>query len=183
ETCSFLRIALTWVRTVTGSMKRRSAISKVVSPWLISSRTSHSRSVSTTPRRLRRGRRRPRSRNSSITSATRCRGRAASPSSTLRSTSGSRVGSMSLSRLAAVELAVQLAPPQLRQDLPHPRRLGQAELWRRGSVVASWLLDLTAQALHEYFKRLARARAGGHGRERGIVVFVDGHTFARGDEL
>jgi hypothetical protein len=24
-----------------------------------------------------------------------------------------------------------------------------AELWRRGSVVASWLLDLTAQALHE----------------------------------
>ena len=24
-----------------------------------------------------------------------------------------------------------------------------AELWRRGSVVSSWLLDLTAQALHE----------------------------------
>jgi 6-phosphogluconate dehydrogenase len=24
-----------------------------------------------------------------------------------------------------------------------------AEVWRRGSVVASWLLDLTAQALHE----------------------------------
>ena len=23
------------------------------------------------------------------------------------------------------------------------------ELWRRGSVIASWLLDLTAQALHE----------------------------------
>jgi len=24
-----------------------------------------------------------------------------------------------------------------------------AEVWRRGSVIASWLLDLTAQALHE----------------------------------
>ena len=24
-----------------------------------------------------------------------------------------------------------------------------AELWRRGSVVSSWLLDLTAQALHQ----------------------------------
>ena len=24
-----------------------------------------------------------------------------------------------------------------------------AELWRRGSVISSWLLDLTAQALHE----------------------------------
>src|SRR5204862_7040262 len=34
----------------------------------------------------------------------------------------------------------------------HRYELGLAavtELWRRGSVVASWLLDLTAQALHE----------------------------------
>jgi 6-phosphogluconate dehydrogenase len=37
-------------------------------------------------------------------------------------------------------------PAELRYDLP----LGEiAELWRRGSVVGSWLLDLTAQALVE----------------------------------
>jgi 6-phosphogluconate dehydrogenase len=34
--------------------------------------------------------------------------------------------------------------PELRMDLPLP---DIAELWRRGSVVGSWLLDLTAQAL------------------------------------
>jgi 6-phosphogluconate dehydrogenase len=42
-----------------------------------------------------------------------------------------------------------------------------AELWRRGSVVASWLLDLTAIALAEgpAPRRLQRFRAGlGEGR-------------------
>jgi 6-phosphogluconate dehydrogenase len=40
-----------------------------------------------------------------------------------------------------------LAHPELYQyDLDIPK---VAEVWRRGSVVASWLLDLTANALHE----------------------------------
>jgi 6-phosphogluconate dehydrogenase len=40
-----------------------------------------------------------------------------------------------------------LRDPELYEyDLPIPE---VTEVWRRGSVVASWLLDLTAQALHE----------------------------------
>jgi 6-phosphogluconate dehydrogenase len=37
-------------------------------------------------------------------------------------------------------------PDHYRYELDLP---AVTELWRRGSVVASWLLDLTAQALHE----------------------------------
>jgi 6-phosphogluconate dehydrogenase len=37
-------------------------------------------------------------------------------------------------------------PDRYRYELDLP---AVAELWRRGSVIASWLLDLTAQALHE----------------------------------
>ncbi len=36
-------------------------------------------------------------------------------------------------------------PQYYRYDLPIPE---VAEVWRRGSVIASWLLDLTADALH-----------------------------------
>jgi 6-phosphogluconate dehydrogenase len=37
-------------------------------------------------------------------------------------------------------------PAHYQYDLPLP---DITELWRRGSVVSSWLLDLTASALHE----------------------------------
>jgi 6-phosphogluconate dehydrogenase len=37
-------------------------------------------------------------------------------------------------------------PPEIQYDIPLPE---VAELWRRGSVVGSWLLDLTAMALIE----------------------------------
>jgi 6-phosphogluconate dehydrogenase len=51
-----------------------------------------------------------------------------------------------LDRPADAETA-PLAHPELYQyDLDIPK---VAEVWRRGSVVASWLLDLTANALHE----------------------------------
>jgi 6-phosphogluconate dehydrogenase len=39
-----------------------------------------------------------------------------------------------------------LLPPGERYDL---KLADIAEVWRRGSVISSWLLDLTAQALHE----------------------------------
>jgi 6-phosphogluconate dehydrogenase len=56
------------------------------------------------------------------------------------------------------------------------------ELWRRGSVIASWLLDLTAQALHEspgLEKYAGRVSDSGEGRwtvqaavEEGVPVPV-----------
>ena len=49
-------------------------------------------------------------------------------------------------RTADAETA-PLAHPELYSYEPDPAAI--AELWRRGSVVASWLLDLTAAALHE----------------------------------
>ena len=66
-------------------------------------------------------------------------------------------------------------------DLPEPHRYELplrdiAEVWRRGSVVSSWLLDLTAQALVESpmlsgytgtRPGLGRRALDGHGRDRG----------------
>jgi 6-phosphogluconate dehydrogenase len=49
-------------------------------------------------------------------------------------------------RAADAETAPLAHPELYRYDLDLP---AIAELWRRGSVVVSWLLDLTAQALHE----------------------------------
>jgi 6-phosphogluconate dehydrogenase len=46
---------------------------------------------------------------------------------------------------ADAETAPLRAPEHYRYDIDVPE---VAELWRRGSVVTSWLLDLTAQALH-----------------------------------
>jgi 6-phosphogluconate dehydrogenase len=47
---------------------------------------------------------------------------------------------------ASAEVAPMRDPQYYRYDLPVP---DVAEVWRRGSVVASWLLDLTAHALSE----------------------------------
>jgi 6-phosphogluconate dehydrogenase len=56
-----------------------------------------------------------------------------------------------------------------------------AEVWRRGSVIASWLLDLSASALYERFssrggadfadKLLSALRCefGGHREEAGVT--------------
>ena len=52
---------------------------------------------------------------------------------------------------------------QLPEDIRYNLDLGEiAELWRRGSVVSSWLLDLSAIALAEdpQLARLYRFRAG-----------------------
>jgi 6-phosphogluconate dehydrogenase len=49
-------------------------------------------------------------------------------------------------RPADAETAPLAHPELYRYDLDIPK---VAEVWRRGSVVASWLLDLTANALHE----------------------------------
>jgi 6-phosphogluconate dehydrogenase len=52
----------------------------------------------------------------------------------------------SLPRPADAETAPLTEPDHYRYDLDIPK---VAEVWRRGSVVASWLLDLTAAALQE----------------------------------
>ena len=49
-------------------------------------------------------------------------------------------------RAADAETSPLAHPEYYQYDLDLPQI---AELWRRGSVVGSWLLDLTAQALHE----------------------------------
>jgi 6-phosphogluconate dehydrogenase len=51
-----------------------------------------------------------------------------------------------LDRPADAETAPLAHPELYRYDIDVPK---VAEVWRRGSVVASWLLDLTANALHE----------------------------------
>jgi 6-phosphogluconate dehydrogenase len=52
----------------------------------------------------------------------------------------------SQTRTADAETAPLTHPELYQYDLDIPK---VAEVWRRGSVVASWLLDLTATALHE----------------------------------
>jgi 6-phosphogluconate dehydrogenase len=47
---------------------------------------------------------------------------------------------------ASAEVSPLLDPEYYQYDLPVPE---VAEVWRRGSVIASWLLDLTAHALSE----------------------------------
>ncbi len=52
-----------------------------------------------------------------------------------------------------------------------------AEVWRRGSVVASWLLDLTAQALHEdprLEKFSGRVSDSGEGRWTALAAIDEG---------
>ena len=54
-------------------------------------------------------------------------------------------GTQKMSDASAEETPLR-EPEYYRYDLPVPE---VAEVWRRGSVVASWLLDLTAHALSE----------------------------------
>jgi 6-phosphogluconate dehydrogenase len=52
-----------------------------------------------------------------------------------------------------------------------------AEVWRRGSVIASWLLDLTAQALHEdpaLEKFSGRVSDSGEGRWTALAAIDEG---------
>ncbi len=52
-----------------------------------------------------------------------------------------------------------------------------AEVWRRGSVVGSWLLDLTAQALHEsptLEEFAGRVSDSGEGRWTSIAAIEEG---------
>src|ERR671915_95032 len=100
RTSSFCMTDEMWRLTVIREMKRRSAMSAVVSPLRSSSSTSYSRLVSSTLRRWgsARKRRRPRVRNSSTSRATSAGGRGASPTTAARSSDGSFLGSMSLRR-------------------------------------------------------------------------------------
>ncbi len=75
-------------------------------------------------------------------------------------------------RSADAETAPLTDPELYRYDLDIPK---VAEVWRRGSVVASWLLDLTAAALHGITRprrvqrarqRLGRRALDGHRRDR-----------------
>ena len=56
---------------------------------------------------------------------------------------GANVGSAD--HAADAETAPMRAPEHYRYEMPLP---DITEVWRRGSVIASWLLDLTANALH-----------------------------------
>jgi 6-phosphogluconate dehydrogenase len=52
-----------------------------------------------------------------------------------------------------------------------------AEVWRRGSVIASWLLDLTAQALHEdpeLAQFSGRVSDSGEGRWTALAAIDEG---------
>jgi 6-phosphogluconate dehydrogenase len=54
---------------------------------------------------------------------------------------------------------------------------GVAEVWRRGSVIASWLLDLTASALHEspdLSDYSGRVSDSGEGRWTAIAAIEEG---------
>ncbi|MEA2251333.1 MAG: 6-phosphogluconate dehydrogenase [Solirubrobacteraceae bacterium] len=65
-------------------------------------------------------------------------------------------------------------PEAYRYDLPLP---DIAEVWRRGSVVSSWLLDLTAQALHQdpaLERYSGRVSDSGEGRWTAIAAIDEG---------
>jgi 6-phosphogluconate dehydrogenase len=65
-------------------------------------------------------------------------------------------------------------PEAYQYDLPLP---DIAEVWRRGSVIASWLLDLTAQALHqdpELAQFSGRVSDSGEGRWTALAAIDEG---------
>jgi 6-phosphogluconate dehydrogenase len=65
-------------------------------------------------------------------------------------------------------------PEAYMYDLPLP---DIAEVWRRGSVIASWLLDLTAQALHldpELSQFSGRVSDSGEGRWTALAAIDEG---------
>jgi 6-phosphogluconate dehydrogenase len=85
---------------------------------------------------------------------------------------GANVGS---SKVEADAETTPLRDPKYYQfDLNLPEI---AEVWRRGSVVASWLLDLTAAALHEYpnlEQFSGRVSDSGEGRWTSIAAIDEG---------
>jgi len=69
--------------------------------------------------------------------------------------------------LHAVETDAETTPLRNPDHFTYELDVGAvAEVWRRGSVISSWLLDLTAQALHgspnldEYAGRVSDSREG-----------------------
>jgi 6-phosphogluconate dehydrogenase len=65
-------------------------------------------------------------------------------------------------------------PEAYRYDLPLP---DIAEVWRRGSVISSWLLDLTAQALHQdpaLERYSGRVSDSGEGRWTSLAAIDEG---------
>src|SRR5204862_3550175 len=77
-------------------------------------------------------------------------------------------------RVAAVELSVELAPPYLRQDLPHPRRLLEPQVREVGAA------DLEANVAQPLEVRMQRLEVGERQREEGRVGSV---RLGRGDAL
>ena len=72
------------------------------------------------------------------------------------------------------ETAPLRTPEHYQYDLPIPEI---AEVWRRGSVVASWLLDLTAASLvesPELEKYSGRVSDSGEGRWTAIAAIEEG---------
>jgi len=79
-----------------------------------------------------------------------------------------------LSRDADAETAPLSDPQYYQYDLDIP---AIAELWRRGSVVGSWLLDLTASALHsspDLAEFSGRVSDSGEGRWTAIAAIEEG---------
>jgi 6-phosphogluconate dehydrogenase len=79
-----------------------------------------------------------------------------------------------VAREADAETAPLEHPEYYQYDLDLP---AIAEVWRRGSVVASWLLDLTAQALHqspELADYSGRVSDSGEGRWTAIAAIEEG---------
>ncbi|MBA2740847.1 MAG: decarboxylating 6-phosphogluconate dehydrogenase [Actinobacteria bacterium] len=77
-------------------------------------------------------------------------------------------------RAADAETAPLAAPEHYRYEIDTTE---VAELWRRGSVVGSWLLDLTAQALHEspsLNEFEGRVSDSGEGRWTSIAAIEEG---------
>src|SRR4029079_8504633 len=77
-------------------------------------------------------------------------------------------------READAETAPLEQPEYYQYDLDLPE---VAEVWRRGSVIGSWLLDLTAQALHESRERAqcaGRVSDSGEGRWPSIAAIEEG---------
>jgi 6-phosphogluconate dehydrogenase len=79
-----------------------------------------------------------------------------------------------VSRDADAETAPLSDPQYYQYDLDIP---AIAELWRRGSVVGSWLLDLTASALHsspDLAEFSGRVSDSGEGRWTAIAAIEEG---------
>ena len=68
-------------------------------------------------------------------------------------------------REISAEITLPRDPDNYKYDLDLPE---VAEVWRRGSVVASWLLDLTAEAFHANGDLFNFEGRVSHGRENPV---------------